>query len=77
MAQSHLKLTTPVKENRTVTLLRRPNAELRPREHLTEREVQKLINAARCNRWGKRDSTMILLAFRHGLRAFHIARRMD
>ncbi len=49
--------------------LRRPNAELRPREHLTEREVDKLIAAAKGNRWGLRDSTMILVAFRHGLRA--------
>jgi integrase len=48
---------------------RRPNAELRPREHLTEREVEKLIAAARGNRWGQRDATMILMAFRHGLRA--------
>jgi type 1 fimbriae regulatory protein FimB/type 1 fimbriae regulatory protein FimE len=36
---------------------------------LTEREVEKLIEAAKGNRWGHRDSTMILLAFRHGLRA--------
>ena len=49
--------------------LRRPNAELRPREHLTEREVDKLIEAARGNRWGQRDATIILIAFRHGLRA--------
>jgi type 1 fimbriae regulatory protein FimB/type 1 fimbriae regulatory protein FimE len=28
-----------------------------------------LIEAARANRWGQRDSTMILLGFRHGLRA--------
>jgi integrase len=48
---------------------RRPNADLRPREHLTEREVEKLIAAAKGNRWGQRDATMILLAFRHGLRA--------
>jgi hypothetical protein len=40
-----------------------------PREHLTEREVEKLIAAARGNRWGQRDATMILIAFRHGLRA--------
>ncbi|HXB78328.1 MAG TPA: tyrosine-type recombinase/integrase [Bradyrhizobium sp.] len=48
---------------------RRPNAELRPREHLTEREVESLITAAKANRWGQRDATMILMAFRHGLRA--------
>ncbi len=49
--------------------VRRPNAELRPREHLTEREVDKLIAAAKGNRWGLRNSAMILVAFRHGLRA--------
>ena len=48
---------------------RRPNADIRPREHMTEREVEKLIAAARGNRWGQRDATMILIAFRHGLRA--------
>ena len=48
---------------------RRPNAELRTREHLTEAEVDKLIEAARSNRNGHRDATMILVAFRHGLRA--------
>jgi type 1 fimbriae regulatory protein FimB/type 1 fimbriae regulatory protein FimE len=36
---------------------------------LTEREVEKLIEAANHNRWGKRDATMIRVAFRHGLRA--------
>ena len=40
---------------------RRPNAELRTREHLTEREVEKLIEAAKGNRWGHRDGTMILI----------------
>ena len=40
-----------------------------PREHLTEREVERLIEAAKDNRWGHRDATMVLLAFRHGLRA--------
>jgi type 1 fimbriae regulatory protein FimB/type 1 fimbriae regulatory protein FimE len=69
MAKSHLKLVAPDKVNRTVAPLRRPNAALRPREHLTEREVEKLIEAANHNRWGKRDATMIRVAFRHGLRA--------
>jgi integrase len=40
-----------------------------PRDYLTEREVEKLVDAARENRWGHRDTTAILLAFRHGLRA--------
>jgi type 1 fimbriae regulatory protein FimB/type 1 fimbriae regulatory protein FimE len=34
-----------------------------------EREVERLMKAARDNRYGHRDATMILLAFRHGLRA--------
>ena len=41
----------------------------RPREYLTEREVERLMKAAGDNRHGHRDATMILLAFRHGLRA--------
>jgi integrase len=41
----------------------------RPRSYLTEAEVQKLMDAARRNRWGHRDATAILLAFRHGLRS--------
>jgi type 1 fimbriae regulatory protein FimB/type 1 fimbriae regulatory protein FimE len=55
-------------ENRTVPL-RRPNAELRQREYLTEDEVEKIINAAKRNRYGQRDATMILTCYRHGLRA--------
>jgi type 1 fimbriae regulatory protein FimB/type 1 fimbriae regulatory protein FimE len=49
--------------------MRKPNAKYRSREHLTEREVERLIDAAKDNRWGHRDSTMVLLAYRHGLRA--------
>ena len=69
MANVHLSLVSPAIDNRTVTPRRRPNSELRPREHLTEREVEMLIEVAKTNRWGQRDSTMILMAFRHGLRA--------
>jgi site-specific recombinase XerD len=50
------------------TVRRKPNAEYRSREHLTEREVERLIEAAKGNRQGHRDATMVLLAFRHGLR---------
>lgn len=50
--------------------LRRPNRELRSREYLTATEVNQLMAAARARgRHGHRDATMILLAFRHGLRA--------
>ncbi len=68
MSKSHLKLVAPPAVNRTVTPIRRPNAELRTREHLTAPEVEGLIEAAKANRWGHRDATMILLAYRHGLR---------
>jgi site-specific recombinase XerD len=69
MAKSKLTLVSPAIKNRTVTPLRRKNADLRTREYLTEPEVEKLMDAARQNRHGHRDATMILMAFRHGLRA--------
>lgn len=69
MAKSHLRLVRPATVKRTVTPTRRPNAELRTREHLTEAEVERLMAVARKNRWGHRDATMILVAYRHGLRA--------
>jgi integrase len=68
MAKARLKLVSPATVKRTVTPTRRPNSELRPREHLTEREVEKLIGAAKANRYGQRDATMVLICFRHGLR---------
>lgn len=50
----------------------------RPREYLTEREIEKLMDEARSNRWGHRDATAILLAYRHGLRASElVALRWD
>ena len=71
--KSALRLVTPDTEKRTVGAVGMPrrqrNAEYRPREHLTEKEVAKLIEAAKANRWGQRDACMILIAFRHGLRA--------
>jgi hypothetical protein len=69
-ATHHLKVVGPSSEKCTVALpVRKPNAAYRPREHLTEREVERLIEAAKDNRWGHRDATMVLLSFRHGLRA--------
>jgi site-specific recombinase XerD len=54
MAKPHLKLVRPGAVNRTVRPKRLPNRDLRTRE--------------RGNRWGHRDATMILVAYRHGLR---------
>jgi integrase len=43
---------------------------VRTREYLTEREIERLMAAARAkSRWGHRDATMILIGYRHGLRA--------
>ena len=69
MAKRHLKLVTPATVNRTVSPKRPPNADLRTREYLTEAEVERLMKAATRNRWGHRDATMVLVAYRHGLRA--------
>lgn len=45
------------------------NSERRVREYLTPSEVDKLIASAKqLGRHGLRDSTMILVAYRHGLR---------
>ncbi len=69
MAKSHLKLVARPTKKRTVMPKRRPNADLRTREHLTAAEVEKLISAVKNNRYSHRDSTMILVGYRHGLRA--------
>jgi integrase len=66
-----LRLVGPGNENRSVPI-RPANAELRSREYLTEAEVEKLMKAARDARYGHRDATLILVAFRHGLRATEI-----
>src|SRR6516225_6958853 len=65
MTKRHLKLVT----SRAVPPRRVPNAELRTREYLDESEVERLMRAAKANRNGQRDGAMILIAFRHGLRA--------
>jgi site-specific recombinase XerD len=68
MAKARLRLVTPAAVKRTVTPARRPNKDLRTREHLTEAEVERLTKAASGNRYGHRDATMVLVAYRHGLR---------
>src|SRR5712692_10014931 len=66
MGKSHLKLVAPAGKIPTVRIpVRRANKEYRTREHLTEAEVERLIDATSSHR----DATMILLASRHGLRA--------
>jgi len=73
MAKSRLKLVAPTTEKRTVARPRRPkNADVRTREYLTDAEVARLSEAAKANRHGHRDATMILTAYRHGLRALEL-----
>src|SRR5262249_38515475 len=69
MTKGHLKLVTPTTVNRTVRPKRPRNGDLRTREYLTEAEVERVMGAAKGNRWGQRDATMVLVAYRHGLRA--------
>jgi type 1 fimbriae regulatory protein FimB/type 1 fimbriae regulatory protein FimE len=68
---AYLRLVEPRNENRTVPI-RPANADLRQREYLTPNEIEKLIRAAKDGRYGHRDATLILIAYRHGLRASEI-----
>jgi integrase len=83
MAKPHLALVAPSPLYGTVEPRRQPprrrrNAEARSREWLSEDEVERLIKAARDNRNGHRDGTLILVAFSHGLRAAElVALRWD
>jgi integrase len=61
MANQRAKHSAPATENFTVA-----------RRYLTEREVGQLIEAAKSNRHGHRDATMVLVAYRHGLRASEV-----
>ena len=73
MGKSPLALVAPTTVNGTVDKAgppkRRRNAEVRSREYLTDAEVNRLISAAGENRNGHRDAAMVLVAYRHGLRA--------
>ena len=74
MEKSHLALVAPTTVIGTVADRQRPprrkrNAEVRAREYLTDGEIARLITAAGENRHGHRDATMVLVAYRHGLRA--------
>lgn len=71
-AKASLRLVKPATQKRAVTPRRQANSDLRSREHLTETEIKKLIEAAKGNRHGHRDATMLLVAYRHGLRASEI-----
>ena len=67
-------------QSRVVDELPRPprrqrNIDRRPREYLTPAEVEMLMATARKrSRYGHRDATMILIAYRHGLRVSELCR---
>jgi type 1 fimbriae regulatory protein FimB/type 1 fimbriae regulatory protein FimE len=63
VAKAKLKLVTPAIVKRTVTPKRPANGKLRTREYLTEAEVERLTAAAKGNRHGHRDATMVLGAY--------------
>lgn len=71
-ANTHLKLVAPTSQNRTVMPSRPANDELRTREHLLPAEIDKLIEVTKSSRYPHRDATLILVAYRHGLRASEI-----
>jgi hypothetical protein len=64
MPKSNLRIVPPATENGTVLAMqpprRPPNRELREREHLTDAEVEQLVEAARGNRYGTRGALMVL-----------------
>jgi integrase len=64
MAKAQVEAGAPTTVNSSVR---------KTRKYLTLAEVERLMAAARkSGRYGHRDATMILIAFRHGLRAFEL-----
>jgi integrase len=69
---AQLRLVTPRHVFRSVPS-RPANIVLRQREYLTPDEIERLMKAARDGgRYGHRDATLILIAYRHGLRAVEL-----
>ena len=67
--KSSERRTAPNAVNGTVPPRRVENANRRPREYLIVKEVTKLMDAAHeRGRYWHRDTTMILVAYRYGLR---------
>ena len=76
MTNYQLHLVAPATEKPTVASNnpagRKKNDQYRDREHLLPSEVDRLVEAAKGNRNGYRDATMIRLAYHHGLRALEV-----
>jgi len=69
LTKTQLRVVSPKHQNRSVAPTRPPNGDQRSREYLTPAEIDKLIAAAKTSRYPQRDATMILVIYRHGLRA--------
>jgi type 1 fimbriae regulatory protein FimB/type 1 fimbriae regulatory protein FimE len=68
MAPATASASTPTIVNSSVA-----RSKARTREYLTGSEVEALMATARkASRYGHRDATMILIAYRHGLRASEV-----
>jgi integrase len=72
MAKTTLRLLTPTTDSTRSTPTRLRNEAYRQREYLTPTEMDSLLEAARKMRHGHRDSTMLLIAYRHGFRASEV-----
>ena len=68
-----------VSKNGKLELRRPKNKDVRPCEYLTNAEVERLMKAAaKTGRYRHRDSTLILVTYRHGFRVSElIALRWD
>src|SRR5215813_3777574 len=62
MTKPALKIVSPATVKRKVAPRRPKNADVRTREYLTEKEVEKLIEGCEGNRQPHRDQTMIRFA---------------
>lgn len=68
------KNTADQRKPESLNFKRLKNSDLRQREYLKPDEVERLISAAKSvGRHGLRDSVLILLGYRHGLRVSEIA----
>jgi type 1 fimbriae regulatory protein FimE len=68
--QRYTEKSAPTTVNgRVAPPIRKKNMDVRPREYLTGSEIELLMKAAKnTGRHGHRDSTLILVAYRHALR---------
>ena len=72
-----VQLRPPTAKKPTVSQGRAKNASYRSREYLTEAEIEKLLATAGKSRNPNRDRLLVLMAYRHALRASRSPSRPD